>query len=117
MFSSIRSKLMLILILFSLGAAISLYLYVHNLQQKNSLLEAKTQSQDIVIQSYAENAEILRLLQEKTDKTIAGNRVAQVKINNQLNNEKNILKKRLEDENDECLRATLPDSILSSLRQ
>ena len=96
-----------------------LYLYVGSLKKDNKLLEAKMQSYEIVIESYAQNAEISRKIQAKTDEEIASNRVARGKLINQLALEKTKQRKRVDEipegYSKDCLNSKLPDPILDSL--
>jgi len=109
-----------------------LYLYVGSLQKDNKLLEAKNQASEIVIDSYAQNAEISRKIQAKTDEEIASNRVARGKLINQLALEKTKQRKQIDEISEgysiakgnglaegkkDCLNSKLPDTILDSLHR
>lgn len=50
-----------------LVASFMTYLHIGMLKKDNKLLEAENQSYEMVIDSYAQNAEISRKIQEKTD--------------------------------------------------
>ena len=102
-----------------LVASFTAYLYISSLQKDNKLLEAKMQSYEIVIESYAQNAEISRKIQAKTDEEMVSNRVARGKLINQLALEKTKQRRRLDEVSEgyskDCLNSKLPDPILDSL--
>jgi hypothetical protein len=96
-----------------------LYLHIGILKKENKLLEAKMQSYEIVVESYAQNAEISRKIQAKTDEEMVGNRAARGKLINQLALEKTKQRKQIDEISEgyskDCLNSKLPDPILDSL--
>lgn len=112
----LKTKIAAVALLVSITACSLIWIHISNLNEDLAQLQDKAQAQSLIIDSYEQNMAKLREKQEKERKIQESNRVARGEVFKSQNEEILTLKEALDEANNACLNAPLPEPILNGLR-